>query len=90
MITIELFPTKTKCIESTAKGAYNELMRQYLSSNPAPPDSEDKIELLAGFLNTANFKKLRRESEPLLLRGENVVFTIYNDGAGIRYSMKTC
>ena len=77
MVTIELIPSTEYCIESTAKKAYNSLVGQYLRGEPGTPYLEERIELLASFLKSADFKKLRQESEPHILQGKKVIFTVY-------------
>ena len=88
MVTMDLCPTTTSCIESTARSFYNELVSRYLRDSAVTEELEEKIELITSFLQIADFKKLRRESEPYLLQDKKVIFTIYNDGTGVRYSMK--
>ncbi len=88
MITIELNPTVTHCIESTAKRAYNELLAGYLAGDSPDKDTEERAGLLLEFLNTADFKQLRRKSEPYLLEGKKVTFTLFYRGNEAGYTME--
>jgi len=49
---------------------------------------ERKIELLRTFLETADFRKLRAESEKLLVEGERVKFILTEAEGKPEYEMK--
>lgn len=72
---IELFPSLSHCIETTAKQEFWKSVSEYLERQ-GDRELEDKIVLLRAFVESANFKKLRRESEKHLVEGKQVRFTI--------------
>jgi len=86
MIEIELIPNLEHCIETTAKKEYQRLMLEYLGGKGAP-DFEDKIDMLRTFLETADFRKLRKESEAELLKNGKVKFILWMDKADLSYKM---
>ena len=47
----------------------------------------EKAETLRLFLETADFKKLRAESEKQLIEGKTVLFTVYLEGRASKYEM---
>ena len=63
MVQIELVPDISHCIETVAKREYENLARDYLQTGKADSEFEDKAELLRTFLELANFKSLRKQSE---------------------------
>ena len=87
MIRIELIPDLSQCIEITAKKEYENTLRQILATE-ANEQLEEKTETLKLFLQTADFKKLRAESEQHLLTGKNVRFIIYLKGGALKYDMQ--
>ena len=48
---------------------------------------QNQLETLLLFLEQADFKKLRTESEPLLIDGK-VTFTVWREGGKVRCDMK--
>jgi hypothetical protein len=77
---IELVPDITHCVETMARKEYQNLARSYLQEGKDDAGFQEKIELLRSFLETADFRKLRRESEAYLVKGERVKFTLYREG----------
>ena len=75
MIKIELIPNLEHCVETTARKEYQRLMQEYLAGKGSD-DSEEKVDLLRTFLETADFRKLRQESEAELLKGKAVKFIL--------------
>ena len=73
---IELFPSLSHCIETTAREEFWNLVNQYMKSGQEDKELEDKIELLRVFLESADFKKLRSDSERHLVQGKKVRFVI--------------
>jgi hypothetical protein len=88
MLKIELVPALSQCIETVARKEYDETVGQLLAS------VEDKRKLLGiagllkNFLETADFKKLRAESERYLVDGKHVKFTVYAQGRVLKYEMQ--
>jgi len=75
MTRIELFPDLTHCVETRAKQDYAATMQRILSGDRAVA-VEERLELLRAFLETADFTRLRRESEEHLVQGRKVKFVI--------------
>jgi len=51
-------------------------------------DAEDKVETLRLFLETADFRKLRSESEKQLIEGNSVRFIAYLKEQTLHYEMQ--
>ena len=77
MLQIELVPDISHCIETVAKREYEGTLRQLLAEEEMNKGLEEKAEILRRFLQTADFKKLRAESEKWLTEGKTVKFVIY-------------
>jgi len=73
---IELFPSLSHCIETTAREAFWNLANQYMEGRQEDRKLEEKIELLKAFLESMDFKKLRSQSEGYLVEGKQVKFVI--------------
>jgi len=87
MITkIELTPNLEHCIETTARKEYQRLMQEYFGGKDTA-DFEQIIELLRTFLETADFRKLRKESEAELLQEKKVTFILQMDNCEFTYQM---
>ena len=77
MEEIELVLSLSRCIETTAREEYWNSVNKYMESGQENKELEQRIELLKSFLELADFKKLRRESESYLIEGKTVKFIIY-------------
>ena len=88
MLGIELVPDLTHCIEAVAKREHADILRQLLAPGQATSELQEKLETLRLFLETANFKKLRAESEKRLMEGEKVIFRVYLANGALEYEMK--
>jgi hypothetical protein len=80
MLKIELVPTFSQCIETVAKKEYDEAVRQLLASGEHNRKLLEIVGILKNFLETADFKKFRAESERHLVEGRYVKFIIYEEG----------
>ncbi|MEJ2739414.1 MAG: hypothetical protein P8105_06265 [Dehalococcoidia bacterium] len=87
MVRITLVPDTSHCIETVAKMEYRELMHSCLRTGTADAYSAEKMELLHDFLEAADFKALRKQSDEYLLEGKNVSFTIYRDKDALKWEM---
>jgi len=88
MLKIELVPDLTHCIETVAKKEYQETVERLLNTVETSNELEEKAEILRLFLQTANFKKLRAESEKYLASGRKVKFVVYLQNGTLRYSIQ--
>lgn len=87
-IKIELVPTLDHCIETAAKREFLKAEAEYMQSNKEDKNLEEKIELLRMFIDTANFRELRAESEKYLTEGKVVKFLLSLDNGKLSYTMK--
>jgi len=87
MLRVELIPDLSHCIETIAKREHTAVTKQLLASGQRNKELEEKLEILRLFLETADFKKLRAESEKRLIEGKKVKFMIYRD-KGVKYEMQ--
>ena len=87
MLRVELIPDLSHCIETVAKREHTIVSKQLLSSGQRNKELEDKLEILRLFLEAADFKQLRAESEKRLLEGRIVKFVVYIDNE-VKYEMQ--
>ncbi|MBN1851009.1 MAG: hypothetical protein JW932_20785 [Deltaproteobacteria bacterium] len=76
MIEIELTPTLLSCIQTTAKRAYDQTLREILKGEGKGNDLEEKLEVLRLFLESADFARLRGQYENSLRNGKTVTFKL--------------
>jgi hypothetical protein len=88
MKVVTLNPTLEACIETQAKRLFNQTASQLLKS-PENPTLQEQLETLRLFLEQVDFRKLRAESEPLLLEGKKVVFKVWREGYQVNWKMHT-
>lgn len=88
MVQIELVPDLSQCIETVARREYWKLVRNYFRTGQGDSQFEEKVELLRNFLESMDFKKLRRESEPHLREGKKVSFIVYWEGGEAKYKLE--
>ena len=87
MLKIELVPDLSHCIETVARRKHAELSHRLLGSEAGNAETEDKLEILRLFLETADFRKLRSESEKRFMEGRKVKFVVYLDN-DVKYEMQ--
>jgi hypothetical protein len=81
MDDIELFPSLSHCIETAARDEFWNSANKYMEGGQKDKKLEEKIEVLKAFLESADFKKLRSDSETHLVQGKRVRFVIgWKDG----------
>lgn len=88
MLKIDLVPSLSQCIETVAKKEYDDTVRQLLASGEHDRKLIEIVGLLKNFLETADFKRLRVESERHLVEGRYVKFVVYAEGGVPRYEMR--
>ena len=76
MRSIEFKPSLAECIETLAKREYRGSLQSLLASTENSQELQEKVELLGAFLESADFGKLRAESEKWLSEGRNVKFIL--------------
>jgi len=74
---IELIPSLSHCIETVAKEEYWSAVNKFMEGKQEDKELQQRIELLKAFLESMDFKRLRRESEKHLIQGKRVKFIVY-------------
>ncbi|HEX75989.1 MAG TPA: hypothetical protein G4O12_05315 [Dehalococcoidia bacterium] len=87
MVQVELIPDLSHCIETVAKREYQNLARNYFQAGKGDTEFEERVELLRSFLESADFRKLRKESEEYLLKGQNIKFILYPEDGQTKYKL---
>ena len=87
MVQIELIPDLSHCIETVARKEYENLASGYLEAGKGGSEFEEKIEMLRGFLESADFRKLRQQSEEYLLKGQKIKFILYRERGKAKHKM---
>jgi hypothetical protein len=87
MDEIELFPSLSHCIETTAREEFWNSVNQYMKCGQEDKKLEERIELLKSFLESVDFKKLRSQSERYLVEGKQVKFVISRKEGKLNYEM---
>lgn len=85
---LNLLPTLDACVETQAKRLHNQTASSLLKT-PDDTALQEQLETLRLFLEQADFKKLRAESEPLLVEGKKVTFTVWREGSKAQWEMKS-
>ena len=85
---IELTPDLSSCIETVTRREYNDVTRTLLTTTSHDEKIREKAEVLRLFLETADFRKLRAESEKHLLNGKKVKFVLFLEDEQLRYEMQ--
>lgn len=84
---IELVPSLSHCIETVAKEEFREAVDQCLRTSEPDAALEERVETLRLFLETADFRALRQESESYLTQGRPVRFILWREGKAVGYRM---
>jgi len=88
MVKVELVPDLSQCIETVAKREYQNTLQILLSTEAASEELKERVEILRLFLEGADFKKLRAESERYLTNGRRVKFIVCTQGKVLKYDMQ--
>lgn len=73
---IEFRPSLSECIETLARREYRRSLQSCLTSTENSQGLQTKVELLRLFLESADFSRLRAESEGWLSEGRSVRFIL--------------
>jgi hypothetical protein len=82
---VVLAPDRDHCIETAARNEYRRCIDEFFRSERSDPRLEDRLETLQRFLEQADFRLLRRESEPFIAAGRRVRFLIARHGERARW-----
>ena len=74
-------------METQAKRRYNQVLGELLKQG-GEGELAEKLETLRLFLDSADFNKLRSESEKHLVEGKGVKFILYLEKGMPKYEMK--
>lgn len=72
------------CLETAAKVEYEALALSVLRGEEPGEEGEERLELLREFLETADFRSLRAQTEPLVRERGEVRALVFREGGGIR------
>jgi len=86
---VVLAPNPDHCIETVARNEYRRCMDEFFRSNRSNPELETRLETLQRFLEQADFRRLRRESEPFITAGRPVRFLIGLHGERARWRIES-
>ena len=87
MLRVELIPDLTHCIETAARREHAAVSKRLLTPGSGNKELEEKLEILRLFLESADFKQLRAESEKQLIEGRMVRFVVYLENGAPQYEM---
>jgi len=73
MLPLELVPDFSHCIETVARREYEDMLKQLLGTRQANEGLQKRLEILKLFLQTADFKRLRTESEHYLIAQSELI-----------------
>ena len=76
MVQIELRPSHEECIETLTRREYEKSLRDCIASETDGNELVERLELLRLFLQSADFRELRTESESWLSQGKEVKFVL--------------
>lgn len=83
---IKIVPEINACIETKAKKEYQHICN-LVSQGGTERSLIQRLELLRLFLETADFRKLRSDSEQLLIQGKRITFVISEKSGSAVFKM---
>jgi len=83
---IILEPELSRCVEMTAREEFRRGV-QTLAAGQGDETLAERSEILRLFLEGADFKELRGRSEPHLLEGKRVRFSVFVERGAVRWRM---
>ena len=86
---VVLTPDSNHCIETVARNEYRRCIDEYFRSDAPTPELEARVETLQRFLEQADFRRLRRESEPFVTSGRPVRFLVASHGERVRWRIES-
>ncbi len=85
---VVLTPDPDNCIETVARNEYRRCINEFFRLDRSNPELEARLETLQRFLEQADFRRLRRESEPFITAGRPVRFLIGLHGERARWRIE--
>jgi len=86
-VHIKIEPELSACVETQARREYQRILGDLLGRG-GEERLAAKLEILRSFLESADFSKLRSESEEHLLAGRRVRFIVYLENGLLKSEMK--
>jgi len=87
MKPVKLHPSTESCVETAAQHRFRDLSQSALRGEKMNDDTMQEIDLLRRFLETADFPRLRAESEGSIREGRKVTFHISETDGEVRCRM---
>lgn len=87
MVSIEIKPTFSSCIETLSKIEYERTLNLLLKKEPLDEELGEKLEMLRIFLESTDFGLLRSQYEGYLDEGKEVTFLIFMEEGKVGYKM---
>jgi hypothetical protein len=87
IVSIELKPSLSSCIETLSKKEYERTLHLLLRKGPVNEELGERLEVLRLFLESTNFSHLRSEYESYLMEGKRVTFLIYAKEGKVTYQL---
>jgi hypothetical protein len=81
---VSLAPDPDHCIETVARHEYRKCIDEFIRSDRSNQELEARLETLQRFLEQADFRRLRRGSEPFITAGRPIRFLIGLHGERVR------
>jgi hypothetical protein len=87
MNCIELCPNLSHCIQTVAREEFWNSVSVLMASDQENDELQQRVQLLKAFLESMDFRELRRLSEEHLTQGRTVKFVVYWDKSKPSYEM---
>jgi len=87
MKPVKLHPSTESCVETAAQHRFRDLSQSALRGEKTDDDTMEEIDLLRRFLETADFPRLRAESEGSIREGRKVTFHVFETDGEVRCRM---
>jgi hypothetical protein len=88
MTEINFEPNLSSCVQTLARKQHEKIVRELLKTSEQDLELEKKAEMLKEFLESIDFRKLRKEYEPYLVKGNRVKFTLRMIEGRAEYDME--
>ena len=87
MICLKIVPELNECIETKARKEFQRISSLVMQGHNQRSLIQ-RLELLRLFLETADFRKLRSDSEQMLMKGKKITFVISEESGRAVFKMK--
>jgi hypothetical protein len=87
VVSIELKPDLSSCIETLSKKEYERILNLLLKKWPVDQELGERLEVLRLFLESADFGNLRSQYEGYLKEGKRVTFLIHPEEGRVSYKL---